>query len=384
MTRPTPGPILRFASRGVPAGLAMVAAAQIVAVVAPAAALRAEVPPFATQTPPPPPDYDSPAAWAAGPFGPGASTALPAGASRAARRPAADVFYVHPTTFKSQDRWNQDLADSATNRWTDASVIARQAGAFSGCCKVYAPRYRQASFLNRDSDRDKAMELAYSDVARAFDWFLAHRDPRRPFILAGHSQGGWMIAALLERKVQGTPLQARLIAAYIIGINLGEGEFGPRFKGVNPCETPAQTGCVVQWNALLPSANLPVMAGLYQSTYVKAFGDNPGKLTLCINPLTFDRSRPAAPATASRGAVPGDPGEGAPQPLVAGKVAARCEQGLLVVEPDPALGLKPLPGGVMHYHDIGLFYADLRANAVLRTAAWQRAHRAHRADRPAR
>lgn len=340
-----------------------------------AAPLAAEIVPFAEQAPPPPPDYASRAAWAAGPFGPGASATVPSGASPAARHPAADVFYVHPTTFKAKDRWNQDLADQATNRWTDVSVIARQASAFNGCCRVWAPRYRQASFVDRDGGRDRAMELAYGDVARAFDWFLAHRDPRRPFILAGHSQGGWMVAALLERRVQGTPLQRRMIAAYIIGINLGEGEFGLRFKGVAPCATPAETGCVVQWNALLPGADLPAMAGRYQSTYVKAFGDNPGKLTLCTNPLTFDRRRPAAPATASQGAVPGDPGEGTPQPLVAGKVAARCEQGLLVVEPDPALGLKPLPGGVMHYHDIGLFWADLRANAVLRTRAWLRAAR---------
>jgi hypothetical protein len=35
------------------------------------------------------------------------------------------------------------------------------------------------------------------------------------------------------------------------------------------------------------------------------------------------------------------------------------------------LELKPLPGtGVMHYHDFGLFYADIRANAVPRTKAF--------------
>ena len=375
MTRRSMLPMLSALHRA--AAVLLLALGSALAVALPAAA--AEAPPFADQASPPAPDYASPAAWAAGPFGPGASAALPAGASPAARRPAADVFYVHPTTFRSQDRWNQDLADTATNRWTDVSVIARQASAFSGCCRVWAPRYRQASFINRDGDRDRAMELAYGDVARAFDWFLAHRDPRRPFILAGHSQGGWMVANLVERKVQGTPLQRQLIAAYIVGINLGEGEFGPRFKGVAPCATPAQTGCVVQWNALLPSANLPVMAGLYQSTYVKTIGDDPGKLTLCINPLTFDRSRPAAPAAASLGAVPGDPGDGALQPLAAGKVAAHCEQGLLVVDPDPALALKPLPGGVMHYHDIGLFWADLRANTVLRTRAWFSAARRRRA-----
>jgi hypothetical protein len=344
----------------------------------PATVAAAEPPSFAQQVPPPAPDYDLSASWAAGPFGPGASAAAPRGASPSPRRPAADVFYVHPTTFRSQEQWNQDLADTATNQWTDVSVIARQASAFGGCCRVFAPRYRQASFVNRNGERDLALELAYGDVARAFDWFLKHRDSRRPFIIAGHSQGAWLIADLLERKIQGTDLQGRMIAAYIIGINLAEGDFGTRFKGVAPCETPAQTGCVVQWNSVLPSANLPVMAGQYQSTFVKAQGDRPEKLTLCVNPLTFDRKRPAASAAMAKGAVPGDPGEGAPLPLVPGKVAAHCEQGLLVVEPDPSLELKPLPGGVMHYHDIGLFYADVRANTVLRTNAWVKAHPARK------
>ena len=46
-----------------------------------------------------------------------------------------------------------------------------------------------------------------------------------------------------------------------------------------------------------------------------------------------------------------------------------------MVEPDPALDMKPLPGGSMHYHDFGLFYADIRADAVRRARAFRRAHR---------
>jgi hypothetical protein len=53
-------------------------------------------------------------------------------------------------------------------------------------------------------------------------------------------------------------------------------------------------------------------------------------------------------------------------------VTARCDQGLLVVTANPSLDLKPLPGGSLHYHDLGLFYADVRANAVARVRAWIR------------
>jgi hypothetical protein len=95
-----------------------------------------------------------------------------------------------------------------------------------------------------------------------------------------------------------------------------------------------------------------------------------------VNVEHIDRAKPSAPASASRGAVPGAPGEGSLHALVAGKVAAHCEKGLLVVEPAPVLDLQPLPGtGVMHYHDFGLFYADIRANAMLRTKAFLRQHK---------
>lgn len=64
------------------------------------------------------------------------------------------------------------------------------------------------------------------------------------------------------------------------------------------------------------------------------------------------------------------------QPLRTGAVAAECKDGMLSVWPAPGLGLKPLPGGSMHYHDVGLFRADVSANATLRAKAWLKQTRA--------
>jgi hypothetical protein len=242
---------------------------------------------------------------------------------------------------------------------------------FNGCCRIYAPRYRQASMrTDKIGGRDRALDFAYGDVERAFDYYIKHWNRGRPFILAGHSQGGFMVARLLEKRVDGTVLRGRLVAAYIVGINLAEGDFGRRFRHVPICDTPSRTGCVVQWNSVLPTADLTAMAGLYEKPFVDKFGDIPAKKTLCVNPLTFDRGEPAASKDRSLGAVPGDPGEGAMSPLKPHAVSAKCEQGLLVVDPDPALGLSPLPGGSMHYHDFGLFYADVRKNVNLRVKAF--------------
>lgn len=342
-------------------------------------AVAQTLPPFPDQPVSPAPDYGSASAWAATPAAPGVSATVPGGASAAAVEAAVDVFYIHPTTMRSTTRWNQALADSAINAWTDASVIARQASIFNGCCRVFAPRYRQATTLalfNMAASGQKAFDLAYSDVLRAFDYYLAHENKGRPFVLAGHSQGGSHLSRLLADRIDGTPLQRQLVAAYVVGMNVAEGDFSRMYKSLVVCETPTQTGCVVGWNALLPSADLAGYAARSEQRFIDLYGDGPGKTTLCVNPLTFDRQQPVAAAERSMGAVPGEPGAQPVAPLIAGKVAARCERGALLVEPDAALALPPLPGGSMHYHDFGLFYADVRENAKQRAEAFLAARRA--------
>jgi Protein of unknown function (DUF3089) len=333
-----------------------------------------------TSMAPPAPDYATAAAWSAGPFGPGAAATVPQGASPAARLSDVDVFYVHPTTSKSREVWNQDIANAEENRWVDESVVARQASVFNNCCRVFSPRYRAATAraFTSPAGRDAAFALAFSDIERAFDWYLANENKGRPFIIAGHSQGAFHMATLLEKRIDGTPLQARLVAAYIIGINLAEGDFGRRYTSARPCIRPADTGCVLQWQAYLASSDVAKAAGYSQSTFVAKYGDIPGKQSVCVNPLTFDARRPAASARRSQGAVPGEPGFGVVRPLMRGKVAARCDQGILVVDVDPALELQPLVGGSMHYHDFGLFYAEIRADAARRASAFRRHRRARR------
>lgn len=326
-----------------------------------------------------PPDYADPANWAAGPSGPGLAGNLPKGATPAATNAKMDVFYVHPTTFRSKDgRWTQDPADAVSNKWTDESVVQRQASAFSACCSIWSPRYRAASSnaLMSPAHTKAAYALAYTDVERAFDWFLKNVSKGRPFIIAGHSQGAKHIGDLLEKKIAGTPLEKRMVAAYIVGINIAKAEVPLRFKDVPVCDRPDQTGCLVQWNSILAGTDLDPLVAAYEKSFTDVYGDRPGKQMVCINPVTFDARKPDSLSVEAKGAVPGKPGFGPMQPLRAGAVAARCERGMLVVYPAPGLGLEPLPGtGVMHYHDIGLFWADVRANAALRAKTWLRANR---------
>jgi Protein of unknown function (DUF3089) len=319
------------------------------------------------------PDYAQPQYWSR-------VESLPQGTAFAKAARAVDVFWIHPTTTRSQTELNHDPLDPAVLKWTEESAVQRQASAFDACCRVFAPRYRAATSkaLMDPAGRDKAFALAYADVERAFDWYLAHENKGRPFILAGHSQGGAHVASLLEKRIKGSDLQRRTVAAYVIGINLMEGDLTPRLAGIPFCASPAQTGCFMQWNAVLAGSDTGPTLAAYAKAFADQNGGKAGGKPLCINPVSFAATRSLSLSAQAKGAVIGDPGFGAMQALRSGAVAAECRDGLLMVWPAPGLGLKPLPGGSMHFHDVGLFWGDLSANAMVRAKAWHKQHRTAR------
>ena len=207
---------LRSVWRAIAVALTVSAAAPALSATGPA-----ERPTFAIDTHPPAPDYADRRAWAVLPDASGLSALVPPNATpKATRESAVDVFYVHPTTYGAPNHWNQDIADAATNAWTDDSVIARQSSIFNVCCRIFAPRYRQAAtgaVTSTDGGGDRAYDLAYQDVRRAFRHYIDHDNHGRPFILAGHSQGTLLIYRLIEDEIDKTPLAKRMVAAYAVG-----------------------------------------------------------------------------------------------------------------------------------------------------------------------
>ncbi len=180
------------------------------------------------------PDYSRPDYWTP-------VTAMPQGVTQVLAGQAVDVFWIHPTTTRSPTDFNHDPLEPQGLKWTDESAVQRQASAFAACCRIFAPRYRAATTkaVFDPVMRDTAFALAYGDVERAFDWYLAHENKGRPFILAGHSQGAAHVASLLEKRIRGTALQRQMVAAYVIGINLLAGDMDTRFAGIPVCAKPA-------------------------------------------------------------------------------------------------------------------------------------------------
>jgi hypothetical protein len=232
-------------------------------------------------------------------------------------------------------------------------VMRGQTSVFNGCCRIYAPRYRQATlaaFFDDSQSGPKALALAYEDVLAAFRYYVAHFNQGRPFVLAAHSQGSRHADYLMAEDIVGTELADRMIAAYLVGFEI-DGS-----NGVPVCDTPTQTGCQVTWNSVGPAAG-----ALFASP------DN-----ICVNPLTWRGDGAHADHDANLGAVNLDV-RNAPEPGVAD---AQCRDGRLYVTEirSDNYSLMPLGRDNYHIYDYALFYMNIRENVQTRVNAFLSAH----------
>ena len=284
-------------------------------------------------------------------------------------QPAA-IFYIHPTTYLERDRWNAPLSGHRESEYRDRLFVQSQASAFNDAGAIWAPRYRQAAFgafLLRNEDARKALDLAYSDVAAAFDEFLG-RNPDAPVILAGHSQGALHLSRLLRERAG--QLKGRLVVAYVVGWPISTAADLPAM-GLPACSSPDESGCLLSWQSFGQPANPDLIMDAWEGTKGPDGVKRERKDMLCVNPLTGTKDGAAPPRANAGTLVPSaDMSEGV---LQAGKVGARCDNGLLLLDGEiPALGPFVLPGNNYHVYDYALFWAPVRQDAERRLAAWKR------------
>jgi hypothetical protein len=339
----------------------------------------------------PAPDYASETAWAALPSKVDEADLIPEGVGDPdeQRSAPADVFFIHPTGYLRGASWNSPIElESATGentRW----MLANQASAFNGCCRVHAPRYREATifaFFDRDGRNGfPALDLAYRDVLRAFDHFIERMSDGRPFLIASHSQGTFHAQRLLEERIDGTALFDRMVAAYIIGAALPLDVFERSYRRITACEGATDLHCVISWDTIGEGGHrnresLQWHDGRYERTK--------GKPTLCTNPLSWSRGEEKAAAALNRGAEPvaglyimefwgPDEPRGIQytklDPPLPGHTWAQCLDGTLFVEEqleEPFASYALGPGKNYHGLDYPLFYMDIRENAKARVRAY--------------
>lgn len=260
----------------------------------------------------------------------------------------ADVFYIYPTlnTSKKDVRWNVPIDDTVQNEKVLGSAVLMQASAFATVGKIYVPYYRQAhlrSYTMLKSGGKQALELAYKDVKRSFEFYLKNYNKGRPILLASHSQGTTHAIQLLSDFFDGKELHKQLIAAYIPGIGIKS----TQFKNLRPMKKPTEIGGYVSWNTFK------------RNHYPKEDKDwYNGSVT--TNPVTWD-SNTITSLEQHKGFLYSN------GKIYNNALKIKVIDGL-IWSSNPKFPLRFFMSFLKNYHvgDINLFWQDIRENAHLR------------------
>ena len=320
-----------------------------------------------------------------------------------ATEPAADCFYVYPTTsldvspnsdmFANQEEWGQ---------------VAAQFARFSSVCRTFAPIHRQVTLTtlraNLKGAKAKAdPDLAYRDVVAAWRSYLAHDNHGRPFVLIGHSQGANVLKQLIAKEIDGKPVQRRMLSAMLAGtsllVPLGK-DIGGDFKGIPLCRAASQTGCAIAWASYRDSVPPPANAlfGVSAKPGLEAACTNPARLAGGAAPLDSYFGFPWWRGGVGQSDKPVASWAIAGQVLttrfarVPGRLSANCVKGAhanylsVHVNGEPqtpfdheltdvaSIGDDVYPDWGFHVVDIAIVQGDLMRLVTAQSAAWRKRH----------
>jgi len=214
--------------------------------------------------------------------------------------PAVDCFYVYPTVSLDPGS-NSDLVANDE----ELRVIASQFARFGSVCRLFAPMYRQVTLTALRSalasgaapSSNAPGMLAYADVAASFRHYLANDNNGRPFVLIGHSQGARMLQILVQREIDGQPLQERMLSAMLIGFNASvpvDADVGGDFRATPLCRSPSQLSCLVTYVSFRETSPPPANSRFGRSA-------DATRQVACTNPAALAGGE-SAPLTSYLGA----------------------------------------------------------------------------------
>lgn len=306
-------------------------------------ALKPHLAPFSKVNVPPAPNYADSASWLSIPDDPD--------------RFAVDIIWVYPTVLYDDSAWLMDISRKDLIAEA-AESVASEARVFSGQANLYAPLYRQmnlAGFYLPEAERDAIVDYGKGDVRNALQYYLDHHNNGRPFILAAHSQGSYVLTQLIVEYFGKIGVEDQLIAGYLIGWSITQEDLRDN-PAITICSEPHQINCFISYNSVAP--------GKQKESPVIQDG------AVVVNPLTWTRDDNLAPAELNRGSSFFEK-DGAFQTLPGFASAQISEGGLAVVAKDPErLTNKFFLPGVYHSYDYSLFFENLSSNAAQRIQAY--------------
>lgn len=279
---------------------------------------------------------------------------------------AYDVFYVVPTCvfdYADEDGTLCHYMDihNPAHRQSVNGPIQLAEGIFADEANFFAPYYRQItieSWMEDEQEIESRFELAYRDILAAFRYYLDHVNGGRPFILAGHSQGGKAVIELLKNGMSDEEF-ARMIVAYPLGYPVRDADRSPRLI---PASDATGTGVFVTFNSVsAPDKLPPLLSGSWAA----------------INPLNWRTDSEPATRDQHLGSVFLD-ADGNIASEQAHEIEARLDaatKALVVTGVDPMKYYVPslaglFPPGNYHVVELNFFYRNLQQNVKDRAAAF--------------
>jgi len=265
-----------------------------------------------------------------------------------------DVFFLHPTTYMKKDNWNQLLGDSLISQKTIRKSIKSQAMLFDSIANLYAPRYRQAtfySFFDADSNGVEALDIAFSDVKKAFKYYMANENKGKPLIIAGHSQGSYLALRLLKDKEIQDLIGDKLVIAYLMGWPVLEHDLAE--IPYSFCQDSLELSCLSSWNAQKAHSYFSIRE---YAKGEKMYSTNPLSWTLDEN--YYDKSYNKGALILKKDSLIFRPHY----------IGARNYKGILAIDrprDKKELGIKRHSGNY-HIYDVAFFYRNIQENAALR------------------
>ena len=145
-------------------------------------------------------------------------------ANNAYTNTGVDVFFVHPTVLSQIAEPPQNIDIDDQQEFLISATILAQGGLLSKYGRLFAPRYRQSTGTTYLSSTSKELQasviaVSYNDIKASFLDYLNNHNDGNKIILAGHSQGSFMLAMLLRDVFDNDPsLKDRLVTAALGGM----------------------------------------------------------------------------------------------------------------------------------------------------------------------
>ena len=270
----------------------------------------------------------------------------------------ADLFLICPTVDMGKDGEYNMSMDDADTKESFVGALNMERGIYENSATMYAPFYRQMTFpvySMTEEEMKPYLDIAYRDVAAAFEYYFDNCNNGRPLILAGFSQGSQLLLKLLEEYFDDTKYSEKLVAAYCIGWRITEDDIAA-YPHLKMAQGEDDTGVIVSFNS--------EAEGIDESIVVPK-----GVKTLGINPLNWKTDSTPADRSLNEGACfTKYSGEIKQETLqLTGAYLDETRGTLRVTDIEPSDYSNSLfPDGVYHLYDYQFFFRNLQKNVSVR------------------